>query len=126
MSTDSTQYTDGQTVSPTVRALHVLRWEARQGGDDPLAALMYPRHVITETIDHIDSLESTNTALLEALEGDEALISTCQSVLTNYMVPDGICADEAIADLISLLDGPQQREIQGASKSAIKAARGAS
>ena len=37
------------------------------------------------------------------------LIKDCQSVLADYLPPDGISKDQAIDRLLTLLDGPQSR-----------------
>ena len=62
--------------------------------------------------------------LLEALENEEVLINHCQSVLEDYLIPNSLDADEAIRQLIALLDGPDQRKTQDSARAAIKAARG--
>lgn len=66
---------------------------------------------------------NSHDGLLEALEEEGKFIRKCQDVLTSYLVPDGIDADEAISNLLGLLDGPEQRAIQKKSIVAIKAAR---
>lgn len=62
-------------------------------------------------------------ALLEALEGEERLIQTCQRFLEDYLIPNGLSAEDTISNLIAALDGPEQREIQGASKAALALTR---
>lgn len=42
----------------------------------------------------------------------DALVRRCQGVMVEYLVPDGIDAETAMAALIGLLDGPEQREAQ--------------
>lgn len=48
----------------------------------------------------------------ETLSKTDELISDCQSILTQYLKPDGIDAAEAISQLLGKLDGPQFRETQ--------------
>lgn len=43
----------------------------------------------------------------------DALVRKCQGVMVEYLVPNGIDAETAMAKLIGLLDGPEQREAQG-------------
>lgn len=62
--------------------------------------------------------------LLEALEADDALIKKAQEILSLYLQPDGLSADEAINKLLSLLDGPEQRMAKNKSSAAIAKARG--
>ena len=61
---------------------------------------------------------------VEALTGTLTLIREAQDVLTGYLVPDGYGADEAVAKLLGLLDGPHQREIEGAASAALRALGG--
>lgn len=42
----------------------------------------------------------------------DALVRQCQAVMVEYLVPGGIDAEQAMARMIELLDGPEQREAQ--------------
>lgn len=43
----------------------------------------------------------------------DALVRQCQAVMVEYLVPGGIDAEQAMARMIELLDGPEQRDAQG-------------
>lgn len=43
----------------------------------------------------------------------DALVRKCQAVMVGYLVPGGVGAERAMAAMIELLDGPEQREAQG-------------
>jgi len=43
----------------------------------------------------------------------DALVKQCQAVMVEYLVPGGIDAERAMARMIEILDGPEQREAQG-------------
>lgn len=65
--------------------------------------------------------------LYAALEGDERLIKEAQNILRMYLEPGERriqSPEQAISALLGLLDGPKQREIQGASEAALRKARG--
>lgn len=57
--------------------------------------------------------------LLEGGEAQTSIIQRAQAVLTNYLIPDGIDAAEAINQLLGLFDGPDQRAAQARWESAI-------
>ncbi len=47
-------------------------------------------------------------------------IDKMQDVIRAYLPPDGISAEQALSDLIYLLDGPEQRAIQYSYKIAME------
>lgn len=47
-----------------------------------------------------------------ALIEQETMIERAQDIITNYLVPDGYTAEEAIALLIEHFDGPNQRRVK--------------
>lgn len=49
--------------------------------------------------------------LLAVANEQLALINHAQAILTAHLVPDGMGADEAINQLLGLLDGPDQRRV---------------
>jgi hypothetical protein len=61
--------------------------------------------------------------LIEAGNGLNELIKQAQSILEQYLIPDRKTADEAIDDLLTLFDGPKQREVQDNWDKALNAAR---
>lgn len=38
---------------------------------------------------------------------DKQIIRDCQAILARYLPPDGILAEEAINELLEILDGPR-------------------
>jgi hypothetical protein len=62
--------------------------------------------------------------LYASAEETHAWVRRIQDVLTCYLVPDGYDSDEALNRLLEMLDGPEQREIQGRALAAIAKARG--
>ena len=60
--------------------------------------------------------------LVAALEDTNRLIRKAQDILSLYLQPDGD-KDEAIEELLGLLDGPEQREIQNKSFAALAKAK---
>jgi hypothetical protein len=40
------------------------------------------------------------------------LVMDCQEILGRYLPPDGISADQAVSELLGLLDGPQWRDAE--------------
>jgi len=63
-------------------------------------------------------------ALVEALEGSDELIVKAQAILTHYLVPQGLDAVGAVSELLELLDGPEQRVVQGKARAVLARARG--
>lgn len=57
--------------------------------------------------------ECTCGAVLEHREG---IIIDCQAILSRYLPPDGIDAQQALNDLLSILDGPRGLAVIGKSK----------
>jgi len=51
--------------------------------------------------------------LTEAGEALHSLIQDAQDIMVRFLATDGIDADTAMAEIIALLDGPRQREIEG-------------
>lgn len=49
----------------------------------------------------------------------DALVRQCQAVMVEYLVPDGINAEKAMARMIELLDGPEQRDAQAPFKPGV-------
>ncbi len=64
--------------------------------------------------------------LYDGGEEQTIILRRAQAILTQYLIPDGIDAPEAINQLLGLLDGPDQREAQSAWDAAIAKARGES
>jgi hypothetical protein len=62
--------------------------------------------------------------LYEANTKQAVLIRKAQDILSSYLPPDGISGAEAINQLLGLLDGPEQREIEGFRNAALAKARG--
>ena len=62
--------------------------------------------------------------LYDGGEEQTIILRRAQAILTQYLIPDGIDAPEAINQLLGLLDGPDQREAQSAWDAAIAKARG--
>ena len=60
----------------------------------------------------------------EALEKTNGIIIAAQSVLAEYLPPDGMSQDEAVNMLLGILDGPDQRDAQSACDAALSKARG--
>lgn len=55
-----------------------------------------------------------------ALQANMAIIARAQEILTDYLHPDGIGADNTLHRLLSLLDGPEQRAAKALSDEALK------
>lgn len=62
--------------------------------------------------------------LRAALADLNALVTKAQNILSAYLQPDGD-TDEAVNSLLYLLDGPEQRQIQGAARDALAKTDGA-
>jgi len=78
--------------------------------------------VLDAHLDHIDKLEADNKELVSALEGQERIIHHAQQLLTMYLEPGDHriqTPEDAINSLLSLFDGPSQREAQEASTTAL-------
>jgi hypothetical protein len=56
---------------------------------------------------------------LIALRDLNRLVEAAQLILAEYL-PGKLTANEAIAELLELLDGPEQRDIQGRAREVIK------
>ena len=52
------------------------------------------------------------------------IVEHAQDILTEYLKPFGMAKDEAINQLLSLLDGPDQRAAQNAMRAALLKAKG--
>lgn len=62
--------------------------------------------------------------LASALDGTLGLIRRAQETLCSYLHPDsGIDSDELANVLLEMFDGPKQREIEAAARSALSKAR---
>ncbi|HXE13831.1 MAG TPA: hypothetical protein VN633_17015 [Bryobacteraceae bacterium] len=48
----------------------------------------------------------------QPLRDADALIRKCQAVLARYLEPNQMTADDAIIELLGILDGPEQRRVQ--------------
>lgn len=57
-------------------------------------------------------MTDTRAALQAAGAAQTAIIRRAQAILTDYLIPDGLSAAEAIDGLLGLLDGPDQRAAQ--------------
>ena len=95
---------------------------------DPLVPLDSGPLVRTDEIldsrGFIDLIRRANTqpALVEALDSTLALIRKAQERLCAHLVPEGSNDDhEALNDLLYMLDGPEQREIERKARAAIHA-----
>ncbi len=62
--------------------------------------------------------------LLEALKEINGIIEHAQQIVGATLPSDGMSEKDAIAELLLLLDGPDQRRIQGAARAAIAKAEG--
>jgi hypothetical protein len=56
---------------------------------------------------------------LIALRDMDRLVEAAQLILAEYL-PGKLTADEAIANLLGLLNGPEQRDIQGRARAVIR------
>ena len=59
--------------------------------------------------DQIKTLWDAKAPSYRAMQALNAMVAEAQSVLTQYLVPDGHTANEAIALLLGIFDGPAQR-----------------
>lgn len=57
--------------------------------------------------------------LLEALKEINGIVENAQQIVGATLPSDGMSEKDAITELLLLLDGPDQRRIQGASRAAI-------
>jgi hypothetical protein len=57
----------------------------------------------------IKLLEAENATLKERVSTLETLVRQAQSILADYLVPDGLSEQETLSELLGLLDGPQSR-----------------
>lgn len=55
-----------------------------------------------------------------ALQANMAIIARAQEILTDYLHPAGISADNTLHRLLSLLDGPEQRAAKDIADEALK------
>lgn len=51
--------------------------------------------------------------MVQATRRLNALVERAQEMLTDYLIPDGTDAHTTLSNLLGLLDGTEQREIQG-------------
>lgn len=58
-------------------------------------------------------------SLLASAQAQDSLIADAQLILSRFLQPDQLTADAALPELLGLLDGPRQREVQAQSLSAI-------
>ena len=58
--------------------------------------------------------------LREALRGEDKILEDCQGVLTLYLQPGGLSAEETITRLLGLCDGPSQRAAQEAARKLLE------
>jgi hypothetical protein len=72
----------------------------------------------------IDRRDAAITELCASLDETHKWVRRIQDVMVGYLVPDGYDADEALNRLIEMLDGPEQRAIQGRALAALAKARG--
>lgn len=69
-------------------------------------------------------LISAAPCMYEAGLALNGIVEHAQDILTEYLKPDGMSKDEAINQLLSLLDGPDQRAAQNAMRAALLKAKG--
>ena len=59
-----------------------------------------------------DRLANDNAALISAGDELNELIRLCQAIMTGHLIPGGSKAKEAMRQMILVLDGPRQRQVQ--------------
>lgn len=75
-----------------------------------------------ELLDENDRLRAENERLREALAGTLGLIRKAQERLCAHLHPDSSGDDhECLDDMLEIFDGPKQREIEKAARSAMGA-----
>ena len=73
--------------------------------------------------DRTEALEAERRILREALDQLNKLVTSAQDLLRAYLVPDGPDAEQTVYELLGLLDGPRQREVQGMARAALAATK---
>lgn len=69
-------------------------------------------------------LISSAPDMYEAGQKMMALVEHAQAILTEYLTPNGMSQADAMNMMLRLLDGPYQREAQGAMRAALSRAEG--
>ena len=65
---------------------------------------------------------NAHAELVEATIEQSLMIERAQEIITQYLVPDGYDADEAMALLIEHFDGPNQRRVKAVARDALSRA----
>lgn len=88
-------------------------------GTYSIARSVWPLFVARHIAAHPPAVTRALWDAAEALVASDALICGVQEILASYLPPDGISREEAVNQLLGLLDGPRQREVQGATEAAL-------
>lgn len=66
-------------------------------------------------------MDARTRELVQATNDVRALVADAQTILTDYLIPDGLNSDQALNRLLELFDGPRQRQTEARVQAAIKA-----
>jgi hypothetical protein len=113
------------TVASRLPTVHASLLAARRQVDNAIAAIEDAAAHGNQMPDNARKIAAFDD-MLAALKALNALIEHAQAIFGAYLPPDGMSADEAINQLLSLLDGPDQREAQRQYADAIAKAEGRS
>ena len=121
-----TQQTGLQIIQPSEP--HVGAILLADAGSNDVAEFFHAEHA-TVPQSYADALKLATIAaaapdLLAGGTAQTEIIRLAQSILTSYLIPDGIDGAEAINQLLGLLDGPDQRAAKSLWETALAKAEG--